>query len=88
LNGELWVFYRGEELVIPAKSFLFDAVLLGMYLAVRGTNRGSITTVTGLYSLGQFKMAAKVALTRPGGWSILRITDVRAGNAWKGPREE
>ena len=62
-NCELWAFYRGEELVILAKSFLFDAVLLGVYLAVHSTNGGGTTTVTGLYSLGQFRMAGKVALT-------------------------
>ncbi|HUT71608.1 MAG TPA: hypothetical protein VMW89_13125 [Desulfatiglandales bacterium] len=88
MNRELWTFYQREEVAIPGKTFLFNAVILVMHVFVRGTKGGSIRTVIGLYSFRQFKMAGKVALTWPGGWSILRIKDVRAGNAWKGPREE
>ena len=65
-----------------------NAVIVAAYVFMHCTNGGGTTTVTGLYSLGQFTMAGKVVLTWPGGWGILRIRDVRAGNAWKEPREE
>ena len=67
LNCELWAFYRGEEIAIPGKTFLFNAVIVAAYGFVHGTNGGSIRTVTGLYSLGQFNMAGK------GEWTCLRV---------------
>ena len=88
MNRESWNFYQREEVAISGKTFLFNAVIVGAYVFVYCTNGGGTTTVTGLYSLGQFTMAGKVALTWAGGWSILRIRDFRAGNAWKEPREE
>jgi len=59
LNRELWTFYQREEVAIPGKTFLFNAVILVMHVFVRGMKGGSITTVTWLYSLGQFNMAGK-----------------------------